>query len=42
LKFGEILVIQGDYKIPTVRICKKSFDLLQFPNFSTYPMLWQF
>jgi hypothetical protein len=25
-----------------VRICKNSFDLLQFPNFNTYPMLWQF
>jgi hypothetical protein len=22
-----------------VKICKNSFDLLQFPNFSTYPML---
>jgi hypothetical protein len=26
----------------TYKICKKSFDLLQFPNFITYPMLWQF
>jgi hypothetical protein len=25
-----------------VRICKTSLDLLQFLNFSIYPMLWQF
>jgi hypothetical protein len=36
--------MQGDYKILqvfTMRICKNCIDLLQFPNFSTYPMLWQ-
>jgi hypothetical protein len=27
---------------PRVRICKNSLDLLQFPNFRMYPMLWQF
>jgi hypothetical protein len=25
-----------------VRICKNSLDLPQFPNFSKYPMFWQF
>ena len=25
-----------------VRICKTSLDLLEFPNFSIFPMLWQF
>jgi hypothetical protein len=27
---------------PTFRICKNSFDSLQFPNFSTYSILWRF